>query len=112
MARSRNTSIARRMRKGPTANEAKLWRLLRNRRLSEIKFRRQVPLGPYIADFLSFDRHLVIEADGPFHTDAERDARRDRWFASQGFRVLRFPNELIDCDHRGVLAAILEAANP
>jgi very-short-patch-repair endonuclease len=66
------------------------------------------PIGPYVADFICFEHRLVIEADGPFHMDADRDAKRDRWLATQGFRVLRFPNEMIDYNHRRILASILE----
>ena len=102
-------TFARRMRKASTSNEAKLWKLLRDRRLGSLKFRRQVPVGPYIADFLCYRHRLIVEADGPFHQDADRDARRDAWLRRQGFRVLRFPNEMIAYDHRTVLAAIVRA---
>lgn len=64
---------------------------MRDRRLEGLKFRRQVPVGPYVLDFACLRHRLVIEADGPFH-DAERDAARDAWLTSQGFRVLRFSN--------------------
>ena len=78
----------------PSFNERVLWALLRNRRLDDLKFRRQVPIGPYIADFVCFARRLIVEADGPLH-DPEPDAVRDAWLRSQGFRVLRFPNSRI-----------------
>jgi very-short-patch-repair endonuclease len=98
------------MRKEPTFNEAKLWRLLRDRQLAGLRFRRQVPVGPYIADFMSFRHRLIIEADGPTHLiDVERDQRRDAWLLAQGFRVMRFPNEMIANNGRGVLAQIREA---
>jgi very-short-patch-repair endonuclease len=71
-----------------------LWKLLRDRRLEELKFRRQVPLGNYIADFVCFSCKLIVEADGPWH-DPVHDAERDRWLASQGFLVLRFTNGTI-----------------
>ena len=82
------------MRHEPTATERALWKLLRDRRLEGLKFRRQVPIGPYIADFVCFERRLIVEADGPFH-DPERDAVRDAWLRGQSFRVLRFSNHQI-----------------
>jgi very-short-patch-repair endonuclease len=101
------------MRHSPTSNESKLWALLRDRNLAGLKFRRQVPIGPYVVDFLSFRHRLVIEADGPFHlTNTDHDQRRDAWLRAQGFRVLRFPNEMIACDSRGVLAQIRQAVEP
>ena len=84
--------FAKRMRHEPTDAERKLWLILRARRFSGYKFRRQVPLGPYIADFVCFEQRLIIEADGSQHADNMRDAARDAWFAAQGFRVRRFWN--------------------
>jgi very-short-patch-repair endonuclease len=111
--RKASRSFARRMRHAPTSNEAKLWALLRDRNLAGLKFRRQVPIGPYVVDFLSFRRRLVIEADGPFHlTKVDHDQRRDAWLRDQGFRVLRFPNEMIACDSRGVLTQFRQAVEP
>ena len=102
---------ARRMRKAPTSNEAKLWELLRRRQVGDLRFRRQTPIGPYIVDFVCLRHRLVIEADGPFH-DPENDARRDAWLRGQGFRILRFSNETVATDHRSVLAAIIAAVEP
>jgi very-short-patch-repair endonuclease len=73
------------------ATERILWKLLRDRRLGDFKFRRQVPLGPYVVDFACLSRRLIVEADGPFH-DPVADAARDAWLAAQGFRFLRFSN--------------------
>ncbi|MCX8255835.1 hypothetical protein RHAL1_02635 [Beijerinckiaceae bacterium RH AL1] len=84
--------FAKRMRSAPTEAERKLWLVLRDRRFSGFKFRRQVPLGPYILDFVCFERRLVVEADGSQHDESERDEVRDRWLKSQGFRVRRFWN--------------------
>ena len=99
---------ARHMRRTPTMSERLLWKLLRHRRLEGLKFRRQVPLGPYIADFACFERRLIIEADGPFH-DAVRDARRDAWLQANGFTVLRFPNAEIVTRPENILMAITDA---
>jgi very-short-patch-repair endonuclease len=97
------------MRKAPTSNEAKLWELLRRRGVGGLKFRRQAPVGPYVADFLCYEARLIVEADGPFHDD-ERDERRDTWLRHRGFVVLRFPNDMIATNHRQVIADIVRAA--
>ena len=100
------------MRKAPALHEAKLWRLLRDRRLEGLKFRRQVPLGPYIVDFVSHTAHLVIELDGGQHFEDShemRDARRDRFLRSKGFRVLRFSNHDVMTNRAGVLETIATA---
>src|SRR3712207_7980105 len=60
---------------------------------SGFKFRRQVPIGPYVVDFVCLQHRLVVEADGPFH-DAEHDRRRDDWLASIGFRSEEHTSEL------------------
>ena len=89
-------SHARRMRREHTPAEARLWSRLRDRNLIGVKFRRQVPIGPYIADFVSFDARLIVEADGGQHSDQEAyDARRTAWLEAQGFTVLRFWNRHI-----------------
>jgi len=80
------------MRVAATDAEKALWRLLRDRRLGGLKFRRQVALGPYTVDFICFERRVVIEADGSQHADNSRDRVRDAWLESQGFRVWRFWN--------------------
>ncbi len=101
-------ALARSFRKSPVLTERLLWKLLRDRKLAGVKFRRQVPIGPYVADFLCFERRLIVEADGPLH-DPERDAARDAWLEAQGFRVLRFPNAMVQGDYDAVLDRILEA---
>jgi len=82
------------MRRNPSFNERLLWKLLRDRRLDGLKFRRQVPLGPYVADFVCFAHRLVVEADGPLH-DPAANARRDDWLRGQGFAIARFANSQI-----------------
>ena len=91
------TGFARRLRSEMTNAETMVWRALRGGRLGGAKFRRQVPIGPYVADLLCFDARLIIELDGPSHDDPEQrdhDRHRDGWLVSQGFRVLRFSNDL------------------
>ncbi|WP_017669192.1 DUF559 domain-containing protein [Sandarakinorhabdus sp. AAP62] len=83
---------ARTMRKAATPAEQALWHLLRDRRFSGHKFRRQVPVGPYIADFLCFADRPIVEADGGQHAENAHDEARTRWLEAQGLRVLRFWN--------------------
>jgi len=80
------------MRRAPTEAEARMWRLLRDRRLAGFKFRRQVPLDGSIIDFVCFDHRIIIEIDGSQHFSSPRDQERDRHFAREGFRVLRYWN--------------------
>lgn len=87
---------ARDLRRDATPRERALWQELRqlNRQLGT-HFRRQAPIGPYIADFAEFGRRLMIELDGGHHAlapQAGHDRRRDDWLGAQGFRVLRFWN--------------------
>ena len=97
------------MRRNPSAAERRLWKLLRDRKLEGLKFRRQVPIGTYFADFVCLSCRIIVEADGPLH-DEEHDAKRDAWLTSQRFLVLRFPNRVIEGDPNVVFAAILAAA--
>jgi very-short-patch-repair endonuclease len=79
-----------------TQPETLLWRHLKAHRLAGLGFRRQSPMGNYIADFVAHSCRLVIEFDGESHdfeTRLNSDRRRDQWFASRGYRVLRFSNE-------------------
>jgi very-short-patch-repair endonuclease len=109
--RPATTRQARILRHRATLTERTLWTLLRDRRLDGLKFRRQVPIGPYVLDFVCLAHRLVIEADGPFHDDAH-DAQRDRWLAAQGFRVLRFRNSDILADRDTVLEKVRESLLP
>ena len=91
------------MRREMTDAERKLWFLLRDRRFSDAKFRRQAPVGPYIADFVCLRRKLIIEADGGQHFENPRDVARDRWLAREGYRVVRYSNLDILKNPEGVL---------
>jgi very-short-patch-repair endonuclease len=95
-----------RLRTFMTDAERKLWRASRSRGVGP-KFRRQVPLGPYIVDFVCFDSKLIVELDGGQHVENARDARRDRYFSDQGYRVLRFWNNELLSNEQGVLATIM-----
>ena len=103
-----NTTRARTLRRTMTEAEHRLWRTLRARRLAHAKFRRQVPLGPYIADFLSKRHRLVIEVDGGQH-GGPRDAIRDRRLAERGYRTLRLWNIDVMANLDGVLETIAAA---
>ena len=109
VARATPVSRARDLRHNMTDSEHGLWRILRNRQFARTKFRRQVPIGPYIADFVCYDAHLVIEADGGQHSESSADTVRDKWFAAQGFRVLRFWNNDILKNPEGVAVVIAMA---
>jgi very-short-patch-repair endonuclease len=74
-------NFARRMRSEPTDAEAAMWRLMRDRRLLQFKFRRQVPFKNYILDFVCFERKRVIEIDGSQHASAVTDVVRDHALA-------------------------------
>ena len=82
--------LARHLRSSQTEAERHLWRMLRRKNLEGWRFRRQVPLGPYIVDFCCLPLRLVIEADGGQHNGSASDLVRDDWLRSEGFRVLRF----------------------
>jgi very-short-patch-repair endonuclease len=84
--------FAKEMRHEPTDAEAAMWRLLRGRRLSKFKFRRQVPFRNYILDFVCFDERLIVEIDGSQHAGSERDAARDAAVSAEGFRIVRYWN--------------------
>ena len=101
------TARARRLRRDQTPAEKLLWQMLRGRRLHGLKVRRQVPLGPWIADFYCADLKLVIEADGGQHAGKTRDIRRDAWMHAQGITVLRLWNRDILADPSACAAEIL-----
>ena len=102
---------ARSMRKQLTEAERRLWNMLRDRRFSAFKFRRQVPIGGFIADFVCYDARLIIEADGGQHCESAADARRTAWLESQCFRVLRFWNHEILSQPRDVMDRLFAALN-
>jgi len=91
-AAKRIRQFAKKMRREPTDVEAAMWRLLRDRRLLQFKFRRQVPFQGFILDFVCFDRRLVIEIDGSQHAASSRDEARSLALAREGFRIARYWN--------------------
>jgi adenine-specific DNA-methyltransferase len=101
-------SRARRLRNQSTDAERLLWRHLRRRQLNGFRFRRQVPIGEYVADFACMDAKLVIELDGGQHQEqVARDARRDSRINDRGYRVVRFSNNQVFEETTAVLEVIL-----
>ena len=93
-----------------TRGKAKVWHGVRNRQLG-FKFRRQHPVGRFIADFYCAESKLVIEIDGDVHADpgqAEYDEGRTGWLEERGYHVLRFQARDVDNDLDGVLQGIRE----
>jgi very-short-patch-repair endonuclease len=105
-------AVARRLRSRTTDTEIALWKRLRGIQTEGTHFRRQVPIGPYVADFACMAARLVIELDGSQHAnDVQRakDQRRTHWFESQGYRVIRFWNNEISMNMDGVLDTVYAA---
>jgi very-short-patch-repair endonuclease len=108
-----NYLLARDLRKRQTPAEKALWKILRDRRLRDLKFRRQFPIGPFVADFCCWEIRLVVELDGEIHAEAQqaaRDRERDACIRGLGFVILRFPNDRVFGDAAGVIAEILGLA--
>lgn len=101
---------ARRLRRDQTEAEARLWEALRGCRLEDWKWRRQVPVGPFIVDFLCLEAALVVEVDGGIHVDQlAYDARREAYLRARGLQVLRFWNAEVCDDLDRVSWTILSA---
>jgi len=100
------------MRNEPTEAERKLWWHLRHRvELGGTHFRRQVRIGPYIADFASHSLKLIIEIDGSQHAERASDAVRTQRLEADGYCVVRFWNNDVLSNIDGVLTVILEAVS-
>ena len=97
---------ARELRREETAAERKLWLRLRNRDLLGVKFRRQRPIGKFIADFVCLEHRIVVEPDGGHHGERHveaYDGRRTAYLTSKGFKVFRFSNAEVYENLEGVL---------
>ena len=107
---SRPTIRSRQLRNNATEAERKLWPHLSARKLCDVRFNRQFPIGQFICDFVSREKRLVIELDGGQHaTNAEYDSQRTRFLNAQGYVVLRFWNNDVIDNLDGVLTMIGEA---
>ena len=105
-------TAAREHRKNPTKSEKILWQALRGKKLDGVKFRRQQPIGVFIADFYSSAYRLVVEVDGGIHdTQQEEDAERDEIMKVLGLNILRLSAELVENDLVSALEKIREKIN-
>jgi len=101
---------ARQLRREQTPAEALLWEHLRNRRLKGLKFRRQHPVGRFVADFYCAQHRLIVELDGAVHQmQGEYDALRTEELERDGYRVIRFTDNQVERDLEWVLERIAEA---
>src|ERR1019366_1486817 len=108
MARSTtDRDAARQLRHEQTDAERVLWNVLRNRQVLNLKFRRQHPIGNYIADFCCIEKGLIVELDGSQHLErAKLDEEGTKWLNSHGFEVLRFWNDEVASNPEGAVEQI------
>jgi len=102
------TERAKELRKNATPQEQKLWNLLK-KKYKNLKFKRQQPIGQYIADFICREKWLIIELDGGQHNEDKNiayDEKRTKYLESKGFKVIRFWNNDIDNNIEGVFEVI------
>jgi very-short-patch-repair endonuclease len=100
---------AKSLRRVLTPSEEVLWERLRDRQVDGLKFRRQVPIGPYVADFFCHELRLVLELDGSIHDEESQvahDENRDANLQALGYRILRFPNRIVREDIASILDEI------
>ena len=99
--------VSKKLRQQSTEAEKRLWSRLRAKQMVGLKFRRQQQIGNYVADFVCFERALIIELDGGQHAiDLESDKQRDYWLRSEGFEVVRFWNTDVFENIEGVVESI------
>jgi very-short-patch-repair endonuclease len=107
------SGTARILRKNPTDAERALWRRLRLRQIAGCRFRRQHPLGPYVADFVCLNRKLIVEVDGGQHAaQVTHDTERTTWLEGRGYRVVRFWDNEVLRDPDSVAEVIRQALTP
>src|SRR5438105_4153456 len=104
------TERARRLRREMTWPEKLVWSRLKNQQLLGLKFRKQHPIGPFIADFFCASLSLVVEIDGMSHTDVEADAERQKRLEERGLTVVRFSNDDVIGDLDSVIQNLAELA--
>lgn len=110
VSRRKSVGRAKALRRTLTEVEKILWHHLRAKRFSGYKFRRQYPVGPYIADFASVQARLIIELDGSQHAwRCNDDKKRDTFLRREGFRILRFWNNEVHDNLEAVLQTIYDA---
>lgn len=105
--RHRNSTItARTLRASQTNAEKEMWHQLKAKRFHGYKFKRQYPIGPYIADFVCLEAKLVIEVDGGQHCESKKDNMRTGYLKKEGFEVVRFWNKEVLGNMEGVLSSL------
>ena len=116
MTKDSDIQRSRRLRAEMTDAEIRLWWRLRGKQIGAHRFRRQVPVGPYIVDFACVKARLIVEVDGSQHLSSKADEERTAWLASRGFRVLRFWNNDVlqrtDEVLEAIRVALLRAPTP
>src|ERR1700694_4644106 len=103
---SPETDRARELRNNMTKGEWYVWSRLRGRQLGGYKFRRQVPIGPYFADFACLSARLVVEVDGGEAHGGQSDLRKTAYLQARGYQVMRVPVEEIDATMEDVMRGI------
>jgi very-short-patch-repair endonuclease len=109
----RQRARAKRLREAMTPAETLLWRYIKAHRIDGLGFRRQVPIGRYIVDFVCFSKSIIVELDGSSHDDEisqTKDSTRDAFLRSDGFTVLRFQNADVMANLQGVVDVIRQAS--
>ncbi len=110
MSSRKKIKSARRLRAEQTPSERLLWAALRRSQFNGLKFRRQHPIGKYIADFACVSKQLVIELDGGYHdVTSEYDTLRQQFLITEGWSVIRFTNEDVTEDVESVVRSIAQA---
>ncbi len=107
--KSTTLNLAKMLRKNMTKQEKVLWNILRNSKFYGLKFRRQVPIGNYVADFVCEMHNLIIEVDGGQHNEPENieyDEQRTKYLEELGYKILRFWNNDVDNNLDGVCEVI------
>jgi very-short-patch-repair endonuclease len=98
---------ARTLRQNTTEAEKRVWQILRSQQMNGYKFRRQVPIGRYIADFVCHEARLILEIDGGQHDrSSPQEAERSRFLQNEGYRILRFWNNEVLANLDGIHATI------
>jgi len=110
LRRGCNPGHVKELRSSPTDAENRMWYYLRAGRFHKRKFRRQVPMGPYIVDFLCERARLIVEVDGGQHQEDRRyDAQRTAWLGARGYEVVRFWNNDVMSNIDGVMDVLYDA---
>ena len=103
------TARAKALRRRLTEAEREFWHAVRDRRFEGFKFKRQVPIGPWVVDFLCAEARLVVEIDGSHHADSVRDVHRTDDLERRGYSVVRFWNNDVRENLEGVMSVVATA---